>query len=474
MLLFIATTPVVIFYARGYRFSFERGIFIYSGSITIKPNPQKVGVFLDGKQVSSKKLNPINNSYHIDGIRPGEYLLELKLSDYNDWSKKITIHSGISTEFWNVLLTRKEYAKKNYNTSGMEKFFMSPDRKLVAYTQNEDQNFSVKILDLDSEEIEIVFSSTDYRFNKEDFEKEKENIEWSPQSHKLIIPTFNGERKNYFIADIKKKEIINLENITKSDELKNVRWDSVRKDSIYYISENNLYRMSLSDSEKNIIAENISGYDISSRDIYYFQLPSGIVYRINPENNKIISQVTTSPPNDMSDVSYRIIVFDEKRLAILNKIGKLYIYNDGEKEKYFSELSQDASNIHFSNDGKKILYWTNNEINVYFTREWDVQPQRQENDIKYITRFSEKINNVQWSKDYEHVIFTVGKELKIVELDHRDNRNLTNITTLNTNNSNVITDFFESKIYFTDTNEGQSSLYSINFPEKTGILGLGN
>ena len=83
MLLFIATTPVVIFYARGYRFSFERGIFIYSGSITIKPNPQKVGVFLDGKQVSSKKLNPINNSYHIDGIRPGEYLLELKLSDYN-------------------------------------------------------------------------------------------------------------------------------------------------------------------------------------------------------------------------------------------------------------------------------------------------------------------------------------------------------------------------------------------------------
>lgn len=474
VLFFIATAPVVIFYARGYRFSFQQGIFIYAGSITIKSNPQKTDILLDKKPVPNKKLNLINNSYHINGIRAGEYLLEVKSPGYNTWTKKITTHSGISTEFWNVVLTKNNYIKNSYQLQGIEKFFISPDRDSAIFTQNENQKFIVKLIDLGSGETEELFSSSDYYFFKENFEKEKENIEWSPQSHKIIIPAFKEEEKHYFIVDIKNKEIFDMENITKTKGLKGVRWDSVQKNSIYYMAENNLYRINLNNFELKLIAENISGYDISSLDIYYFQLPSGIVYRINPENNKIISQVTASPPDDMNDLSYRIIAYDEKRLVIFNESGKLYVYNNGEKEKYFRELSQNASNAHFSDDGKKILYWTNNEINIYFTRDWDVQPQRQENDIKYITRFSEKINNVQWSKDYEHIIFTVGDKIKIIELDHRDNRNLMDIIDLNTDNSNVITDFFENRIYFTDTNEGQTNLYFIDFPEKAGILRLGN
>lgn len=471
-LLFIATAPVVIFYARGYRFNFQNGIFIYAGSITIKSNPQKIDIFLNGSPVSSKKLDLINSSYHINGVRPGEYLMEVSADGYKDWSKMVTIHSGISTEFWNIVLIKENYDHSTYETGFIEKFFISPDRNKISFVQNEESGFFIKILDVETNKEETVFFSADYRFTKEDFEKEKENIEWSPQSHKLIVPTLKDEAKHYLIVDVKNKTAIDLGDIVKTGDPDNVRWDSMKKNSIYYMSKNNLYRMNLNNNEIEPIAESISGYDISSADIYYFHLPSGIVYRINPENNKIISQVTTSPPDDMSDQSYRIIIYDENRLILINQSGSLYVFNDGEKEKYFRKLSDNVIDAHFSNDGKKILYWTNSEINVYFTREWEVQPQRQENEIKYITRFSEKISNVQWSKEYEHILFTVGNELKIIEIDHRGNRNSLSILTLATDKSNVVSDFIKDKVYFTNITDNISRLYSIDFPEKNSFLGL--
>ena len=176
----------------------------------------------------------------------------------------------------------------------------------------------------------------------------------------------------------------------------------------------------------------------------------------------------------MSNPNYRLIIYDEKRIVLINnETRKLYIYNTGDKDNYFRFLSQEAEGIQFSNDGKKLLYWTKWEIFVYFTRDWDVQPIRSENELRNITRFSEELKNVQWSKDYEHIIFTTGEEIKIIEADYRDRCNLLNIIKLNSTASYVIADFSQSKLYFTDTRDGNSYLYFIDFPEKTGFLGIG-
>jgi len=48
LVLFLATSASILFFTFGYRFSFDRGIFIYTGSVTIKSNPRAVGISLDG------------------------------------------------------------------------------------------------------------------------------------------------------------------------------------------------------------------------------------------------------------------------------------------------------------------------------------------------------------------------------------------------------------------------------------------
>jgi len=223
--LFWLVSAIIIGYTFGYRFSFQKGIFIYGGSITLKTTPQTVNVYLDGILTPSGMLNIINKSYHINGVRPGEYFLEVKAPGYQTWSKKISVHSGISTEFWNIVLAQDSYTREDYESAGIEKFFISPHKNLAAFSQQIGNDFLVKVFNPGTLEINQVFSSTDYVFTDDD----KENIEWSPQAHRLIIPAStrgdnrspaspnrgestqggpalkNGE-KNYFIVTVDNKE----------------------------------------------------------------------------------------------------------------------------------------------------------------------------------------------------------------------------------------------------------------------------
>lgn len=469
-LLFAFTALLVIFYTLGYRFNSKRGIFVYTGAVTIKSIPQKVSIFIDGKPIFNKRTNYLNNSYHINGIKPQSHLIEVRASGYNTWFKKAAVHSGVSTEFWNLLLTKENYFPEKYSAYGVEKFFISPKNKKIAYVQNEKETgeFLVKILNTETGELENIFSSKEYAFPGNDME----NIEWSPQARKIIIPVQREDRKYYFITDIKNKQTINLKDIISEKEISNVRWDLSSKDFLFYLAEKKLHRLNIKNPKENIvIAKNIAGYALSPSDIFYLQSDNGIIYKANSKNGESKKQITTSPISGAENSSFLVIAYDEKRIAVISDNKKLYIYNDGDDEKYFNQPAGEILGVQFSNDGKKLLYWTNREIFVYFTRDWDTQPARLKNETKLITRLSGDIKNVQWSKKYEHIIFSAENVIKIIELDYRDHRNMMDIIKLNSDSFQAIANFSENKLYFTDTDESSSDLYSIEFPGKNGFLG---
>ena len=405
VVLFWLTAAIIIGYAFGYRFNPQKGIFIYGGAVTIKTTPQEVDVYLDGILMPSKSFNRLNNSYHINGIYPGNYLLEVKAPNYQTWSKKISVHSGISTEFWNVTLTQNSYAREDFESPGIQKFFISPRKNLAAFSQQIENDFMVKIFDPGTLEINQVFLANDHVFTNDN----KENIEWSPQAHRIIIPSIKNENeeKNYFIVTLDTAETVSLKEITNDNNLTHARWDPKNKNVMFYMSDDNLYRIDLdAPQEKKIVASHIASYDLTPKALFYFQLPEGIVYQTSFDGTDSPLQVTTSAPEKMDDNSYQIIVYDEDRIVFLNKNNTLFIYNKGLDGTYFRELSNDALGSQFSDDGKKLLFWNNHEISTYFVRKWEVQPIRNENELMPITKFSDQIENVQWTRDYEHVLFT--------------------------------------------------------------------
>ncbi|MEI7890951.1 MAG: hypothetical protein WCI36_03185 [bacterium] len=468
VVLFWLTAATIIGYAFGYRFNFKSGIFVYAGSITLKTTPQQVDVYIDGILMPSKSFNRLNNSYHIGGINPGNYFLEVKAPGYQGWSKKISVHSGISTEFWNIVLAQDSYAREDYESAGIGKFFISPRKNLAAFSQQLNNEFLIKIFNPGTLEMIQVFNANDYVFTND----EKENIEWSPQAHRIIIPAIKDNEKNYFIVTLDTKETVNLKELTGDVNLSHVRWDPKSKDVLFYMSNDKLYRLDLNDlANKQLAAQNIASYDLSPKALFYFQLPEGIVYKTNFDATDTPEQITTSGPTNMNDNSYQIIVYDEDRIVFLNKSNDLYIYNKGEVDTYFHELSNNATGSQFSDDGKKILFWNDHEISAYFVRKWEVQPSRVEDEIMPITKLSDPIGNVQWTRDYEHALFTNSNKVKLIELDKRDHRNMMDVLSLNDNSSILVNNFTDSKLYYTEKNEqGQNTLHGIYFPERTTFL----
>ena len=496
MAIFLVVAPIIVMNAWGYRFDFQHGVFVHSGTITLKTNPQNFNVYIDGEPEPSKQTDRINSSNNITGLLPKSYDLTVSADGFQTWRKNTEVHSGISTEFWNILLVKNNYSHTPYATGGIDKFFISPKNDFIAFVKSDDSGSTIKIISINDKTISSAFSFPGWQFTDDSRE---ENIEWSPNGDYISIPlkrtlaatpekvasekittakdsapaTETKTENAYFIGNPDNKNILNLNDIVNKNDLKNVRWDPRDKNYLFFLSEYSLYRANINDqTDPTRIADNVSSFDISKTGIYYTQMPTELVFRTNLDGKSGLTQITNNFPEELSSPNNKLIVFDDMRIAFLNTNKNLYIFNRGDLNTYFRKLGSNVSGMQFSNDGKKLLFWTDNGISTYFLRQWSVQPERFENEVQDITRYSDQIRNVQWFKDYEHVIFNTGQYTKIIELDARDHRVSMDLLKTNTASPSIVYNNYLERLFFTDSEKNASDIYSITFPEPGGFLGL--
>ncbi len=519
LFLFLVTVPVIVLYAKGYRFDTISRIFVYSGSVTVESWPRDIDVYLDGKKQDKKRLDVINNSYTINGVRPGKHTIRCSKDGYSSWEKKIDVHSGISTEFWNVILFPIEKAEPKIfeSQNNIVQFFISPRNKneVIIFSENEDSRV-VSLVDIEKETEEEIYKTSEYAFINSE---EKENIEWSSDKKSILIPFADeGGNKTFVVARIKKDQIKNdfdlrefftqttedgngnknnLEQIKEAEtratetelnegkkeeadyRFENVRWMFNKNDELVVLTKSHeLFYIDINKPKEKIkIDKQVSGFDFAGNRIYYSQLPNNFVWEI--ENDKIETkrQVTTMPIENSSEENFvDLTVYDEQRIAIVTRQGEFFIYNENkDKGNAFAEKVADRIvGIQFSDDGKKILYWSNNEIWNLMLRKWEVQPTRNENEKIFISRFSSPIKNVQWMNDYENLIFSVDKTIKSTELDNRNRPNITDVHQEKNNikERDVIYDK-EIGILFSKTNQNNKTvLRSVLLVDEDGFLGF--
>ncbi len=474
-LLFFIITPALVLYARGYRIDFQKGVFVHSGTITLKTNPQDVQISLNG-QLEKATASRMNNSLNVAGLIPREYRLTISAPGFNDWSKKTEVHSGVASEFWNILLTRKEYKKTTYATGSVEKFFISPEDKFIAMENSQDGTTAVNILNIKNDEITQTYAFSDWQPIPNE---RKENIEWSPKEDYILVPlqkkSSEGEAKAvfaYFVADPTKETYFNLNEFLEKADIKNARWHPKDKDYLFFLEGINLFRASITDKNDLVLVDqDVSSFDLAENGVYYSQLPNELVFRKDLDGQSGKIQITFTSPKENQSLNEKLIVYDENRIAFLDQAKNLFLYNNGQYKEYLQKIGSAVEGIQFSDDGKKLLFWSQNEISVHFLRDWNVQPLRVENETKEITRYAEKIDNAQWFKDYEHVIFAVGPFVKIIELDNRDYRICNDLLTTATANPRIVYNHYLEKMFFSDQAD-KDNFFSIDIPEKTTFLGL--
>lgn len=463
--LFFLTTATVLFFTFGYRFDTKRGLFIHTGSFTLKVTPiENVSIRIDGETVPMKTLNILNNAFHIDEQMPGEHLIRIEAPGYAPWEKKAIIESGRSTEFWNITLIGKEYpATPIADTESVRKIFPSPESNLFALLGTRDNGVAIQTLDTDTLLVtEIAFLPQTGLRRSDD-----ENLEWSPDTKQLLIPLAdaNGEEIS-FLVDTEGGSIVNLREKSGIADMRYLRWDGRRDDIFYFLSGNTLYTWSRSalDTPPVALVPHTSGYDISQSFIYFIDAGSRIISRLESgdpidDAEEIIEQEIPGTEKD----AFSLTVYDENRIALRNRTdGTLFIFNRGE-EDHFHTIGSGIRSVQFSNDGKKLLFGSDTEISAYFVRPWNTQPIRTEDETLQIARFSIPIRFIQWAKDYEHVLFAYDNAIKTVELDHRDRRDMQTVQTLSHPPEQLLADFPGDQLFLIEQKEGPT-LSAIPFP----------
>ncbi len=475
---FLATTTSILFFTFGYRFSFERGIFVYTGSVTIKSNPRDVTILVDGEPLPENRISAVNRTLHLTGLRPGTHLLRIEAPGFRGWEKKITVRSGVSTEFWNVILPRESYERTELLRGGLLESFFSPRERRFAIATEEDGLTGVLVLDHSSLETVRVFESGNFIFDRES----SENIEWSPDGDRLLIPLRGKEdgRRTVVTVDLRTLQATDWGTEANLTEIRDARWDPTDNRAFFALSEGRLVRIILeerdADDRVNILREKVTAYDLSGRTVYFLEAGSDAVFQAAIGGRKLEPETLRSTIFGAGGfASPKISVYDEKRVAVYDENGSGYLINDdGNLEPDRYSLGSGIRGVQFSDDGKKLLFYTTNEISVAFTRDWDMQPYRSSGDIVQIARFSAPVFQPKWSRDYEHILFAEGGEIRMAELDRRDRRNIVTVDRLGEDRTitQLLPDFGEGRIYtLSEDADGNAEFSFIEFPEPPGLFG---
>jgi hypothetical protein len=185
-------------------------------------------------------------------------------------------------------------------------------------------------------------------------------------------------------------------------------------------------------------------------DAFYIQKPSYILYE-NDLFNMEKKQMSLAPLP--ADDNYEIFSSTNKKVAVLNSKQDLYLLNPDTKT--FELIGQNVKGLQFSNDNRKLLYFTPSEIWVYYLEDIFSQPNKKAGNQELITRLSQEIKQAVWyGQTNEHIIFTVGQNIKFVELDGRNERNT--IDVIKTNIEKIAYSLKDKKLYFIKKIKGQS------------------
>lgn len=467
---YVLVTTVVLMYVFGYQRDFTAKIFVHTGSVSLKTNPTDVTIFINGHKPRSRFVNVINNSYHVRNLRARTHAVTVVADDFKPWAKEALVHSGVATEFWNVVLVREFYERTSYALDNADDFFPAPKEQLFAATRQVNHLQAVRIFDVNRNTAThtFLFNNTHFTGNPYD------NIEWDPDNRAVIIPLekITDDARDYAVAYLNSNTTYMLSDFLPSATLRAVRWNPKDKNGIYYITDDTLYRADLAPVARGTavtpirVADNVVAYDFTDDGIYLLTTDNALLRDSDVYGKNAKAIATLDLPATMREA--RLDAYDNDRMIVINDTDhELHLYNRGARNIYKRKLADNIVGAHFSDDGKKLLYYSPFEIFVYYTRDWDAQPQPKEDTVQPIIRYSQTLSNVHFAKDYAHVMYTVGGDLKITELDNRGGATTETIVTIAADNTKVLNRHRQNRVYFLDnTDNARRQLQSITFPER--------
>lgn len=474
--LFFIAAPTIILYTAGFRYSAEAKKIIQTGIIylTIKP-PEGIKIFADGKEVKENLITRgmINKDYILNNLIPKSYNVKISKEGFWTWEKNLAVSKGLIT-YAEPLLLPLNPKNDLLITDYIGAWSASPDFTKISYLSYNGEKVLVVVKN-------FISGKTQEKPLEQPLDlTEGANILWSPDSQNFAIIFPKSPR--HIIFGLEKNEIMNLTELTLSEDLVRGAWNEKSDSFVYFSGKSELYALKPRGSEAGRkIADNAAGFGLLNNDVYYLNSANSFIYKTsldNPESKEQVSfapvsaningstwfdftgsiSLTTSHHKSLTinpelvewvKGEAEILISRQGRLAVVTGEKKLFILDESGIPAY---LNSGVETIIFSQNGQDLLYNSDFEIFAYSLKNSSRQ---------LITRLSQKVKNVAWCKDYNHIWLRRGNILKNIELDPRSGRNVYDFLSFTSEPKQIIYDNISNAVYYDQTDGNKMSIYRV-------------
>lgn len=176
ILLFFITAPMVVLYTAGYRFNFEAGRFVQTGTVSVNSTPKNAVIRFNS--VFLKKTPGI-----IRQVLPGTYTITLEKDGFHSWSREIDVRSRETTYIEDVVLFL-ESDLEIVQQEDYDAFSISPSG-ILAYATTTDSWTEIWRLDVSSGEQFLLDRIAN-------LDPSAIRFEWSNSGDYLMVTNENG------------------------------------------------------------------------------------------------------------------------------------------------------------------------------------------------------------------------------------------------------------------------------------------
>jgi hypothetical protein len=447
-LLFLIAAPSVIFYSQGYRFDFDNIKIVQTGGFFFKIWPPGVTVGLD--QELRKKTNFFFDSAFINGLIPKDYQITIQKTDYHAWSKVLKIKEKQVTEAKNIVLFPKS-PKFNLVSKSINNFFPAPDGRKIIFKIKGKTGWILNSFDIQTGEQKELVSEQELKLLEKDTKSDAIsflNLVWSNDSKRILVEISTKGQKQYLVLGIGPET--NLFILDAETNIKKINFNPNKSEELFFIALEPEEELTEEDEEAKIkkqvifrlkgdgeqimlkisspsFEQNIVSYLIINDDIVWLT-DSGFLYLgrlVNSNKIELLKILNLKPINIHEQTNYQIIAEDFSKI-FLKQDETLYYLSP--ETHLLEQIFNSVKTVKFSEDRKKIIISTTNQIWLFYIEEEQEQPQKKIGEKILLSGFPDEINNIFWLNNF-YIIFQIKDSIKIAEIDNRSRVNLIELTT---------------------------------------------
>lgn len=403
---FLIAAPSAVFYSQGYRLDFQNLRVVQTGSFYFRVVPRSVEITIvperEGALQRKSDTDFLFGTSYVDNLIPDRYNVTVEKEGYHFWRKTLSITERRVTEMKNLVLIPTDPGL-NLVGGKTTNIFPLPYRSEMAIKQSLNENdWRIILHHPENQSEKLLISSQDINdepINIISFPGKKELILDMETYYLVVNPEKSGE---FFIIENIESPILHPQEANK----------------VIILDDGNLISYDYVNNTSSIIAEEVKIFSVREDGTIFWLSTEGFIFR-NGQRLRIV-------PFPLMEIGEYDFFLPNRSEIVIRENGTFYFLSDNSS---FQEMFRSPRKPITSPDQRKVAYFDNHEIQILYLDDITDQPIKQYGESSFLTRFSGEIGNVYWLTNH-YLIFNVGDEIKIMEIDDRDHINIVDLTSL--------------------------------------------